>query len=603
MSTGDHPFMPMSFRRFRAAIAVTLLGAGLLASACASRPAPLARDLAYDLEPTAYGSFLAARYAGKVGAEAVEAQYYRDALARNAHEPILVEHAFISALSNGDVATAERLAKSALGHAPTDRLARLVLAGRALRLERYRTAIDWLESEDLGPFNRVVGAMMLAWAYVGAGDRARALELLEGPADAPMLVHVTLTHRALILDGAGRGGQAEAAYRAGLSTGVLRATATDAYGRFLERAGRAQEATALYLAQGRQDPQDGAAAAGLRRIARSERPARLVETPAEGASLGIYGPAAAVAANAHLDLAIVYLQLALAVDPGNGAARRLLGDLFSRDGAHEQALAVLAAGDEKDVDLQVAQAWVLARLGRYPDAVQTMEAAAAGGDRRAVLALGDLYAALERPQDAERLYTALIEAAGDRSRALPAGPPGRAWARSSWAMMGGPADLWLAHYARALVRERDDRWPEAEADLRAALEMTPDNPVLLNHLGYAWVERGERTADALTLLRRAADLSPDNGAIIDSLGWAYFQLGQYETAVTYLERAAALSPQDPVINDHLGDAYWRVGRELEAGFQWARVLGLKPDAALSEAVARKAAEGLPPLDRYVAANP
>jgi Flp pilus assembly protein TadD len=138
---------------------------------------------------------------------------------------------------------------------------------------------------------------------------------------------------------------------------------------------------------------------------------------------------------------------------------------------------------------------------------------------------------------------------------------------------------WLLYYYRGIANERGKNWPGAEHDLKKALELNPDQPLVLNYLGYSWVDQGVNLDEAFRMLRRAVDLKGRDGYIVDSLGWAYYRLGRYDEAVNELEKAIDLKPSDPVINDHLGDAYWRVGRRLEAQFQWnhARDLGADPE--------------------------
>ena len=115
-------------------------------------------------------------------------------------------------------------------------------------------------------------------------------------------------------------------------------------------------------------------------------------------------------------------------------------------------------------------------------------------------------------------------------------------------------------------------WDAAEADFRAALEIDPEQPQVLNYLGYSLVERQEKLDEALSMIERAVEARPESGYIIDSLGWVLYRMGRYEDAVSHMERAVELMPVDPVVNDHLGDVYWAVGRKLEAEFQWRRAL-------------------------------
>ena len=151
---------------------------------------------------------------------------------------------------------------------------------------------------------------------------------------------------------------------------------------------------------------------------------------------------------------------------------------------------------------------------------------------------------------------------------------------------------WRLLYLRAVALEQAQRWPEAERDLKAALKANPDEPELLNFLGYSWIDRNEHLAEALGMVQKAVNARPQSGAMLDSLGWAYYRLGDYKTAVEKLEAAAEMEPGDPDINDHLGDAYWKVGRKTEAEFQWRRVLTLEPDEKQKVAAEAKLKNGL-----------
>jgi Flp pilus assembly protein TadD len=186
-------------------------------------------------------------------------------------------------------------------------------------------------------------------------------------------------------------------------------------------------------------------------------------------------------------------------------------------------------------------------------------------DREAGVTLADLLRADERYDDSAKVLDGLIAA-------------------------GAPD--WRLLYMRAVDNQETGRWDAAEADLQRALKIRPDDPELLNFLGYTWIDRGEKLTQALAMVRKAVDLDPHSGAMIDSLGWGYYRLGDYQSAVDNLETAVTLEPADPDVNNHLGDAYWRVGRKLEARFQWTRVLSLDPSAKLKAEVEGKLKSGL-----------
>ena len=138
----------------------------------------------------------------------------------------------------------------------------------------------------------------------------------------------------------------------------------------------------------------------------------------------------------------------------------------------------------------------------------------------------------------------------------------------------------------------DGQDAEEKHDFLEALEFKPDQPYVLNYLGYSWIEKRMNLDRAQDMVRKAVSLRPHDGYIVDSLGWVYYQLGDFEKAVSELERAVELRPEDPVINDHLGDAYWRVGRHREARFQWRRSVSLGPESEIVDAVRDKIKNGM-----------
>ena len=275
--------------------------------------------------------------------------------------------------------------------------------------------------------------------------------------------------------------------------------------------------------------------------------------------MALYAPAAALAAQTQGDVAGVYFALALQLDPSLDVARTLWGKALDDAGRRADAIAIL-----EEVPLTSSfyasargqMAWALRREERNDEALLVAaEALAAQPDRDLKIQLGDLYRSLERYGEAELVFDQIVTSDS----------------------VAGRRD-WRLLYARGAAREQMGRWPEAEADLKAALVLQPESADVLNYLGYSWIDRNRNLEEGLEMIRKAVSLRPNSGYIVDSLGWAHYRLGNYDRAVRYLEDAVALTPQDPVLNEHLGDAYWRVGRRLEAAFQWNRALTLDPDA-------------------------
>jgi len=155
---------------------------------------------------------------------------------------------------------------------------------------------------------------------------------------------------------------------------------------------------------------------------------------------------------------------------------------------------------------------------------------------------------------------------------------------------------WVLLYERGVAYERAEQWASAEADFLKALELRPEEPRVLNYLGYSWIDQGIHLDRARGMIEMAVSKRPNDGYVVDSLGWVFYRLGRYQEAVKHLERAVELRPQDPIINDHLGDAYWRAGRKLEARFQWSHAIDLGAEETLIPEILAKQVNGLGPAE-------
>jgi tetratricopeptide (TPR) repeat protein len=154
---------------------------------------------------------------------------------------------------------------------------------------------------------------------------------------------------------------------------------------------------------------------------------------------------------------------------------------------------------------------------------------------------------------------------------------------------------WPIIYARGICYEHAGKWELAEKDFQHALTLEPDQPDILNYLGYSWLVMGKNIPEAKDMISRAIEQRPNDPHIIDSMGWALFGMGDFAGAVKYLERALNLAPEDATVNEHLGDAYWRSNRKVEARYQWERALVYDQTPKVAEAVRAKIQNGLPPV--------
>ena len=271
---------------------------------------------------------------------------------------------------------------------------------------------------------------------------------------------------------------------------------------------------------------------------------------------------------------MAYLRLSLRLDPNRNDAWLMLGDLLQSRGDIEGARAAYSRPKPNSAEFPAAQAklaWSHQSAGDKDGALKLARAAAATGDPEGRLTLSDLLRANDQYEEAVKILSSLISES--------------------------KSPEWALYFARGQAYERSGRWKEAEADLIQAMKMRPDEAEILNYLGYAWIDRGERLQEALGMVEKAVAANPRSGAIVDSLGWAHYRLGDYKKAVEILEQAVELEAGDPEINNHLGDAYWMVGRKDEAGFQWRRVLTLKPDDKIKADAEAKLAKGLGPTPK------
>jgi tetratricopeptide (TPR) repeat protein len=154
---------------------------------------------------------------------------------------------------------------------------------------------------------------------------------------------------------------------------------------------------------------------------------------------------------------------------------------------------------------------------------------------------------------------------------------------------------WPVFFARGMCHERLKDWAKAEPDLQQALDLDPENAQVLNYLGYSWADQGNNLEKAHDLIGQALEQTPNDPYILDSMGWVLYRMGEFDKAVSYLEESAADLSSDVVINDHLGDAYWQVGRVVEAQVQWQRALSAadpKADDKLIETLKQKLLHGI-----------
>ncbi|GAA0556371.1 tetratricopeptide repeat protein [Rhizomicrobium electricum] len=515
------------------------------------------------------GDYLAARFAAGNHDYAEAAKLYQQALSRDPENPQLLTYAFFYAASAGEVDDAAKLAERLVVATPDDRAARLTLAIAAMKRHDYKKAREEIAKSAKGPFTSFTVALIDGWAAAGAGDAATAradFKQLHAQKSADGLAYF---NEGMLAELLGDKDGATAAYLASIEASGPTPRVIEAYGKFLERNGRAAEAKKLYERAAEENGYTIVTTPGLARIAAGQIPDAFAPRAEDGAAEALFGIASSLNDEANRDISVLYLQLALHLNPKLDLATILLANRCEALGKFEDAIAAYEKVSPSSPFYrmtEVAVAVDYARLDKSKEAIARLEklSKAYPNDLETWTALGDSYRAAKRYDDAVNAYNRALSSLGEPSK-------------KSWPLL----------YARAVAEQETGRWEKAEADLQDALKLSPNEPDLLNYLGYSWVDQKKNVKEALTMLEKARALSPQNGYIIDSVGWAYYRLGRFEDAVDALEDAVQLVPGDPTINDHLGDAYWKVGRKLDATFQWSHALAFGPDAGEKAKIEKK----------------
>ncbi len=525
-------------------------------------------------DPTVAGSYLAARLAGSERDTDAAVTYLRALLKMDPRNDEVMERAFFAMLVDGDVddsiPLAERMVKVDRSH----RIARLVLAARAIKKGDYQRARTNLSLSVRGPIGDLTATLLAAWTMLGSGNAKAGVDMIDRLQGPDWYAAFKDLNAGLIFDAAGMKKDAGKRLEAAMKLDPSSVRAVDAYARWASRNAGAPTALDAYQAFDKLLPRHPLIASAVADLKEGKQLPALIKTPQEGASEVLYGLGAALARQGGEDLALVYLQLALWLSPDHPLAGLTLADLYEQLKQPDKAIQVyekVPDGSPLKRNAEVQLAINLDATEKYDEARKHLQALikADPKDLEAIVALAGI----------ERGRKMFGECVTTYDKALGLVPnPGR--------------NSWTLFYFRGICNEQSNKWDAAEADLKKALVLFPDQPHVLNYLGYSWVNKGINLDQGLDMIRKAVALRPDDGYIVDSLGWAYYKLGRYEDAVNELERAVELKPQDPVINDHLGDAYWKVGRQLEATFQWNHARDLKPEPDEMVKIVKKLQGGL-----------
>jgi len=503
------------------------------------------------------GAYLAARSADQGADYGAVVTYGTRALAGDPENSGLMEGLIVAQVGLGDIAQAIPVARRLSALEPRNQIAGLVLISDAMKQENWSAVLDMQAGGvSVGGF---LDEMIEAWALVGKGQMNRAITVFDSLSNDTGIGEATLVQKALAL---AHVGDYEGAARifSGEDT-VLRLNLDGivAYAQILSQLERNPDAVDLI-----NQSFPGTSDADLVQLrdelaAGKPIPFDAVSGARDALSRLFHQVADSLAGEADPGLVLIYARIAEYLDPANVGAILVAAQVLEEMENYALAADAYARITEDSrayPDAQLGRAIALRRMDRVEEAIAVLTKLANARPKLAAVhsSIGDTYRFEQRFTEATPHYDAAI-ALYEEDR---------------------PAQ-WAVYFARGITLERQSRWDEAERDFRKALELFPDQPSVLNYLGYSYVEKRENLDEALDMIERAVAARPYDGYIRDSLGWVFYRLGRYDDAVREMERAVELMPVDPVLNDHLGDTYWAVGREREARFQWSRALSFITD--------------------------
>lgn len=493
------------------------------------------------------GEFLSAYSAERNGDWPAARQHLESLAMLDRDNPEMIHRLTLMQLEAGDFSAATQHAETLLKLDPSAHLAQLICFAGALRREdkvEAQALLSSMSSEGMGQYLK---PFLSAWLSGSAREAIAALKPLSGTASLRSVYTLQL---ALLSDHFGVAENADILFLKAVAAHPAYHELDLALSHFLRRR-QPERVEDLLTAAIHGDMDTELARALTKTIAKQS-----VVTAADGVAEVLYSLSLLLQAEGASDIALPYLQIALAFRPDFPEAQILVGDLLVREARYSEASTLFT-------QLLAHPVWgpqAVLRIGILQTVTGSADSAA-----QQLAPLAETHP--EWPVVWQQLGDTRI-AAGDAPGAVIAFT--HALSLLSAQHNGQLRGRLLA--SRAYAYQMQQAFPELEADLTEAVQFLPQNAELLNHLGYLWAERGVRLSESADLISRALHLEPNNGNSLDSLGWVNFRMGNYSEAVRLLELASEILPYNPGVNDHLGDAYWAVGRQSEARFQWQRSL-------------------------------
>jgi len=521
------------------------------------------------------GNYLAAKEAQMSGELSLAADFLKLVLSNSVNSPDLLRRTFLLLALEGRFDEALELGEKLAKYSPGLYLPKLLLAIKKIRIKKYQEAVKILKNFSGDNLSGMTSPLLLAWTLLGQGKVDEALDIvksLEGTNSPGQLLNM---HKGLILGVAGRHLEAISVLeKLSERKNAFNFRLVQLLGNFYELVGDKNKANLLYKRFRDENETRGFLDINYAQLTLGSRPKPLIKTVSDGVAETLFIMANSLRQQKAGETALVLGRLALYLKPNFPIMLILAAELVESDDRLIEANKIYNKIDPnsvlgKKIKLRIAANFH--ELNRTREAIKLLREMVdeRPNDFEPLVKIGDYLRGDEKFSEAITEYDEAIKRVGKLK-----------------------PRHWRLLYIRGIALERAKKWEKAEVDLLRALDLKPNQPYILNYLGYSYLEKNINLNKALEMIQKAVSLKPGDGYIIDSLGWGYYQIGKYDEAVRELERAVEYRPEDSVINDHLGDAYWQVGREVEAIFQWKRSLSLNPGEKLKLMVSKKLKNGL-----------
>ncbi len=523
-----------------------------------------------ELSNSLSGSYLAARFAQQQKDWQQASYFMQQVLSKDINNDNIRQRSFLLSLGSGEFETAIDLAKQIALKEQENEIVYLTLIAKNINENNFDEAWKYTSHLNGNQFNEYMQTVIRAWLVTLSDKKADELaslkeKMLNSEADSLYLLHL-----ALISEYTGNDKDAEKYYSSIVSVDNITIQTALAITYYYYKKGNIDKANEMYNNIKKQA-----------RVYRSIELSNLMElvsknynNPKYAISLVFFEIATMLYEKQAYDSALIYVRLSEMISPNTAFIQVMIADIYAAQGNYDKAATTYGkvANSVAISDfIKLKEAEMLDAANRGEDAILLLLDVVKTNNNYIdiFVYLGDMYRKYGYYDKAIDIYSQALDKVKDKN-----------------------SDYWYITYARGMTHERKNNWTAAEKDLLTALEVQPDNPLILNYIGYSWVDMGINLEKAMEMIKRAVMLKPDDGYIIDSYGWALYKMGKYDEAVKWLEYSAEILPYDVTINDHLGDAYWRVGRKIEAKFQWNRAYLISDDKQEKQLIEQKIKFGI-----------